>query len=75
VSDEMELLLREFRVALQRIAENGEGWSDCECECDDENCCEKQDEWCPHCIAQTALNREAARATQSASQASSKGGK
>ena len=52
-----ELLLREFRVALQRIAEDPIG-SRCECLHDDENCCEEVDVFCPVCSAAKALARE-----------------
>lgn len=49
-----ELLLRVFRVALQRIENGGE----CECEHDDDNCCEEVEEYCPTCIAAKALAME-----------------
>ena len=57
MSDEQDMLLREFRVALQRI-QNGEWEWECECEHDDESCCEKVDEYCPACIAGVALAKE-----------------
>ena len=49
-----ELLLRVFRVALQRIAEDPDG-DVCGCEHDDEDCCEETGFYCPTCIAGKAL--------------------
>lgn len=53
---EVGLREREMRVALERI-EHGEteGGGPCHCEHDDEDCCEKVDEYCPQCIAGAAL--------------------
>jgi hypothetical protein len=51
-----DLLLRVFRVALQRIAEEPDGY--CHCEHDDENCCEEMEMYCPICIAGKALAME-----------------
>ena len=48
------LIMREFRVALQRI----ETGSECECQHDDENCCEEANEFCSGCIAAKALQGE-----------------
>jgi hypothetical protein len=53
---EQPMLLREFRVALQRVTDGEQ--ETCGCEHDDENCCERVDEFCPHCIAGVALAKE-----------------
>jgi acyl carrier protein len=50
--------LTNLRVALQRIRD-GEQRA-CGCEHDDEDCCEKVEEGCPHCIAGVALLRHEA---------------
>ena len=51
---EADELKRNWRVALQRIAEG----SECECECDDAECCEEVDQFCTGCIARRALALE-----------------
>lgn len=48
------ILLRKFRVALQRIADDDL----CDCMHDDKNCCEKVWYFCPSCIAGVALAEE-----------------
>lgn len=57
--------LRVAKVALHRIGDNDDG-NGCECQHDDENCCEKVDEYCPTCIAAVAL--QAIDAAMSSSQ-------
>ena len=57
---------------LQRIAQGelNTPFEICNCTHDDENCCEKVGEWCPQCIAATAL--AAHRAGQDAQKGESK---
>lgn len=61
MANDQELLLRVFRVALQRIAEDRDGII-CECTHDNENCCEEMDVFCAVCIAAKALHMETTEA-------------
>lgn len=45
------------REALQKIFDNDDG---CGCECNSPECCNVVGEFCPHCIAQTALREPGA---------------
>jgi hypothetical protein len=56
--DELIALVREWRVALERIANDESG---CDCEHDDAECCEEVGEYCAQCIAGKALELERAR--------------
>jgi hypothetical protein len=60
------MILRQFRVALQRVTDGDH--ETCGCEHDDENCCEVVGEFCPHCIAGTALAKESKSEAQPAPQ-------
>ena len=58
-ADARELI--EIRVAFERLQNNPDSGG-CDCPCNDEDCCEKVDEWCPHCIATAGLKHVASLA-------------